>query len=82
MAKLLHSDRFRQIARLVHVATATDGDIVSEQLQGDDFDQRGKQFENRWDVNNVLDEAADPAVAFCSHGNDTTGASSHFLDVG
>ena len=34
---LLHRNAFRQIPRLIHIATPTDGDVVGEELQGDYF---------------------------------------------
>ena len=38
---LFDGDGFGQVAGLVYVAAAADGDVVGEQLQGDDFDQGG-----------------------------------------
>ena len=42
---LLDGDRFRQVARLVHVAAAAHRDVIGQQLQRNDFENRRQQFE-------------------------------------
>jgi len=37
---LLDGDRFGQVARLVDVAAAADGDVIREQLERNNFEQR------------------------------------------
>ena len=36
---LLHSDRFRQISREIHIETLSDGEPVGDELEGDDIKQ-------------------------------------------
>jgi hypothetical protein len=40
MTASLDGDGFGQVAGLIDVATAAHGDVVGEQLQGDNFEQR------------------------------------------
>src|SRR5580704_17131149 len=44
MRRLFHSHRFREVARLVDVASALDGDVIREELQRDDIDERREHF--------------------------------------
>jgi hypothetical protein len=39
-AALLYRDGLRQVPRLVYIAAATDSDVVREQLQRNNFNQR------------------------------------------
>ena len=41
---LFHRDALREVARLVYVAAAADGDVVGEQLQRDDLNERHQQL--------------------------------------
>src|SRR5580698_10729114 len=77
---LLDGDGFGQVAGLVYVAAAPDGDVVGEQLQRHDLDERGEQLHGGRDVDDVLDEAADGCVAFGGYGDDAAGAGGYFLD--
>ena len=36
-ARLFNGHGLRQVAGLIHVAAAADGDVISQQLQGNDF---------------------------------------------
>ena len=44
---LLHGDGFGQVARLVDVAAAADGDVVGQQLQRHNLNQRRQQLRRR-----------------------------------
>jgi len=61
---LLHGDAFSEVAGLVDVAAAADGDVVGEELQGDDFEQGKEQLGGLRDVNDVFDQMGDGGVAF------------------
>lgn len=53
-AVLFHGDGFCEVARLVHVAATTNGNVVSKQLQRDDLNEWREQLECRRDVDDVL----------------------------
>ena len=55
---------------LVYVAAAADSDVVGQQLQRDDLDERREQFDGRRNVDDVLDQAADGRVALGGDGDD------------
>ena len=44
---LLDGDGFRQVARLIHVAAAAHGDVIGQQLQRHDFQDRRHEFRAR-----------------------------------
>ena len=46
---LFDGDRFGEIARLIDVAAAAHGDVVREQLQRNDFENRRDQIRARWE---------------------------------
>src|SRR5579863_10174211 len=43
-AALFDRDAFSQIARLIHVASASDGDVIGEQLKRHNLEYRGKKI--------------------------------------
>ena len=57
-AELLDGDGLGEVAGLVNVAAAADGDVVGQQLQRNDLDQRREQFERGRNVDDVLDQAS------------------------
>ena len=81
-AKLLHRDAFRQISGLVHVAASSYGDVVGEELEGDDFEEGEEEFGGGGDVDGGFDEGGDVVVAFCRDGDDPAGTRGDLLDVG
>ncbi len=82
MCGLLDGDGFGEVAGLVDVATAADGYVIGQQLQGDNFDERREKLEGRRDVDDVLNEAADDGVAFGGYGDDAAATRGDFLNVG
>src|SRR6266513_2534132 len=56
----LHSDRLRQVARLVHVAAPPHGDVVGEQLQGQHREHRRQQIERLGNLDRLVGELRDP----------------------
>ncbi len=61
---LFHRDRLGQVARLVYVAAAADGDVVRQQLAGNDFQNRRQQFRRIGNVKHVVGGFADLLVTF------------------
>ena len=61
--RLFNGDRLGKVAGLINVAAATDGNVIGKELEGDDLNERGEQFEGGWDENDVLDEACERAAA-------------------
>ena len=79
---LLDGDGFGEVSWLVYIAAAADGYVISQELEGDDLDERREDFDGRGDADGVLDEAGDGGVAFGGDGDYAAGASRDFLDVG
>ena len=52
--ELFDSDGFGQVARLVDVAAAAHGDVVGEQLQRNDFEQRHQKFRRGRQLDEVV----------------------------
>src|ERR1017187_6324860 len=80
--RLLHGDGLGEVAGLVYVAAAADGDVVGEELEGDDFEDGEEQLGGGGDVDDVFDELGNGLVAFDGDGDDAAGAGGDFLDVG
>lgn len=51
---LFHRHGLRQVTRLVHVAAAADGDVVREQLQGNDREDWREQIARRGNLDDVI----------------------------
>src|SRR5258708_10529900 len=51
---LLHRHAFRQIPRLIDVASAAQGDVVGEQLRRDDGEDRLERLDPPWAVDYVV----------------------------
>jgi len=66
---------------LVYVAAAADGDVVGEELQGDDFEDGEEQLRGGWNVDGVLDLGGDLTVALDGDGDDAAGAGGDLLNV-
>ncbi len=56
---------------MVYVAASADGDVVGEELEGDDFKDGEEELGGGGDVDDVLDELGDVGVAFDGDGDDT-----------
>src|SRR6266511_1599042 len=70
-----------EVARLIDVATAGDGDVVSEQLQRDDGQQREQGLQGLRQINHVPHFGSDLRVVFCGQGDDRTFARLDLLQV-
>ena len=66
---------------MVYVAAAADGDVVGEELEGDDFEDGEEQLRSGGDVDGVLDEVFDLLVALDGDGDDAAGAGGDLLNV-
>src|ERR1017187_6884122 len=51
---LFDSDALAQVARLIHVATAPHGDVIRQQLQRHDFQNRAQQRQRRRNLDGVV----------------------------
>src|ERR1039458_2866404 len=80
--RLLYGDGLGEVAGLVYVAAAADGDVVGEELEGDDFEDGEEQLGGGGDVDDGFDELGDGLGAFDGDGDDAAGAGGDFLDVG
>src|SRR5439155_113412 len=78
---LLHRHRLREVARLVHVAAEAHGDVVGEELERDDGDERRQELGARGHLDNVLRLRRDVPVARVGDGDDEAVARPHLLDV-
>ena len=58
LCRSLHGDGFSEVAGLVYVAAAADGDVVGEELEGDYFEDGEEQLGGGGDVDDVVDELA------------------------
>src|SRR5580658_1456140 len=79
---LFDSYALRQISWLVDVAAAADGDVVGEELEGDDFQDGEEELGGGGDLEDVLDELVDVLVAFGGDGDDAAAAGGDLLNVG
>ncbi len=79
---LFDGDGLGEVAGLVYVAAAADGDVIREELQGDNLDERREQFEDGRNEDDVFDEAGKRGVAFSGDGDDAAGTRGDFLDIG
>ena len=82
LPSLLYGDGLGEIAWLVNIAAAADGDVIGQQLKGHDFNERGEQLESWRDMNDVLHQAADRGVALSGYGDHAAGAGGDLLNVG
>lgn len=78
---LLDCYAFRQISGLVDVAAAADGDVVSEELEGDYFQQGQEKLGGGGDVDGVFNKLGDVLVALDCDGDDSAAAGGYFLNV-
>ena len=78
---LLDRDRLRQIARLIDIAAAADGDVIGQQLARHDFQNRHQQFRCVGNVEDVIGGLANLFVAFGGDGDYRPGTGFHFLQI-
>ena len=67
---------------LVYVAAAADGDVVGQQLQRNNLDERAQQLHRRRDVDHVLHHVAYRGVALGGNGDHAARACGDLLNVG
>ena len=79
--RLLDRYGFCEVARLVYIASAADCDVIGQQLQRDNFNERHQQFWGGGNCDDVLDEAANCRVPFGCDGDDSAAARRYFLDI-
>src|SRR5215469_13229595 len=53
-AALFDCNRLGEVAGLVDIASAADGDVVGQQLQGQDLQDRKQQFRGGWDIQDTV----------------------------
>ena len=58
---------------MIDVAAAADGNVIREQLEGNDIQHGQKQFGGVRNVEHVINELADVLVAFHGHRDDLAG---------
>jgi len=80
-ARLFHRHALRQVPRFVDIAAFGRGDVVGEQLQRDDRQDRRKHGRNARHVDDVVGVVSDVFVAFGGHGDDTPFARADLFDV-
>ena len=66
---------------MVNVAAAADGDVVGEELEGDDFEEGEEELGGGGDFDDMLDELVDVLVAFGGDGDDAAAAGGDLLNV-
>src|SRR5581483_11505702 len=69
---LLHRDALGEVAGLVDVAAAGDGDVIGEELQGNTRENRDQRLRRRRQVNHVVRHILDLRVAFGRDRDDRT----------
>ncbi len=79
---LLDGDALGEIAGLVDIAAAANGDVVGEQLQRNHFEQRQQQFARDGDGDDVVGHFGDLFIAFAGNRDDDAAAGFDFLDIG
>src|SRR2546430_2926098 len=67
---------------LVDVATAPYRDVISEQLERDDFQQRHEQLRRGRKFDDVIGGFAREMISLGDNGDDDAVARLHFLDIG
>src|ERR1700726_3042714 len=71
-----------EVARLIDVAAAAYGDVISEQLQRQDLQNRSHELGSGRNFDHVIGSLASEVVAVGDDGNDDAVTRLHFLDVG
>src|SRR5258706_6813249 len=80
--KLFHGDRLREVAWLVYVAATADGDMIGEQLQGYDLEQRREHFDRVGHDDHVIGSFARQLIVSGDNGNYDPVARFYLFDVG
>src|SRR5436190_8718529 len=80
-ARLFHRHRLGQVARLIHVAAQTHRDVVREELERDDGEDRREQLRAGRDLDDVAGLRRDRPVPGVADGDQPALARAHLLDV-
>src|SRR6266576_5366162 len=64
---LLRHNRFHQIPRMVNVVSLLDGDVISEELQRDDFQNRQQQLRSGRNIKYSIGNGGNLLVALSCH---------------
>src|SRR5205823_12949699 len=80
-ARLFHRHRLGQVARLVHVAAQTHRDVVGEELERDDGEDRREQLRAGRDLDDVTGLRRDRPVPGVADGDQPALSRAHLLDV-
>src|ERR1700739_2802721 len=80
--RLFHRDGLREVAGLIHVATAAHRDVVGQQLERHDFEEHGEQFRSRRQFDQVVGSFARKMIALSHDGNHNAVASFYLLNIG
>ena len=79
--RLFDGDALGQIAGLIDVAATAHRDVIGEQLQRHDLQNRLQQLAGRRDVNDMIGDLRHFVVTFRSQRDHDTLASLHFLNI-
>src|SRR5206468_3313381 len=79
--RLLHRHRLGEVARLVDVAAEAHGDVVAEELERNDGDERRQELGARRHLDHVLRLGRDVPIARVGDGDHETVARPHLLEV-
>src|ERR1035441_9055116 len=80
-ASLFNGDALGQVARLIHVAAAAHGDVIRQQLQRYDLQNRRQQVGRRRNLDDVVAEAARLRVALGYQRHHDSLTRLPFLDI-
>lgn len=66
---------------MIHIATASNGDVIGEQLQWHDFEDGCEQFRSLRDINHVIRGLGNILIALCCQSDHFTRPRFDFLQV-
>src|SRR6202050_5215525 len=81
-AYLLDGDGLGQVARLIHVASATHGDVIRQKLKRDDLEDCREKFGDGGNFDDVVSSIASELVSLGDDGDYNSVARFHFLQIG
>src|SRR5579859_664958 len=81
LRELFDGDGFGEVARLIDVAAAADGDVIGKKLEGDDFEERHEKFGRGGQFDDVTRGGAGEMVAGGDDGDDDAVACADFMHI-
>ena len=69
LSRLFDGDGFSEVARLVHVAAAPDGDVVRQHLQRNDFEDRCEELRHGGNFDHMVGNFASDVIPFGDNGD-------------